>query len=170
MDIVKQTEQKIYSKVLDYVSYYSRTVKEAEGRIRFYLRKFHDSFPKEYDREKFLSDVLEMLKSQGYVGDEKYAKRYFEGLILSGKSKSLKEANAYLRKKGISENIIDKYASTQGSTLQNNSLKSIIDKKCRRQEDLREPSFRNKLIRYLLSKGFNYDDIKTAVDRKASIK
>ena len=98
------------------------------------------------------------------------AKRYFEGLILSGKSKSLKEANAYLRKKGISENIIDKYASTQGSTLQNNSLKSIIDKKCRRQEDLREPSFRNKLIRYLLSKGFNYDDIKTAVDRKASIK
>src|SRR3989339_1661647 len=167
MSDIREAVDRLYSKILDFVSYTFRTEKEVRDRACFYLRKI--SFPPDIDTPKVVEEIMSKLKASGDIDDESYTKRYIEGLILSPKSKSSREAAMFLYKKGIPESISGKYLSQLGGELEEKSLGILVEKKARSLKSLRDPATRNKLIRYLISKGFNPDRVRAEVDKIASL-
>ncbi|KKS30900.1 hypothetical protein A2380_03140 [candidate division WWE3 bacterium RIFOXYB1_FULL_43_24] len=168
MSDIRESVDKLYSKILDFVSYTFRTEKEVRGKASFYLRKI--SFPPDIDPVKVVDEIISKLKASGDIDDDNYARRYIEGLLLSSKSKSPREASVFLYKKGISEDIAGKYLDLLGGELEAKSLSSLVEKKARSIKNLKDPVARNKLIRYLISKGFDPGRARAEVDKIASLK
>ncbi len=168
MSEISKIEEKLLAKLLDYLSYSSRTEKEVRTRARRILGKL--ATPGNTDRENLIERAISILKEENLVDDRLYAKKYIEGLILSPKNKSVKEAINFLRKKGISEDIAQNVIGEFGGDLESKSLKTLIEKKTAVYGSLRNPVARHKLIKYLVSKGIRYEDIKSEIDKIASLK
>ncbi|GIW69468.1 MAG: hypothetical protein KatS3mg101_0215 [Patescibacteria group bacterium] len=168
MPELEKLEEKILAKLLDFLSYSSRTEKEVRDKANYFLRK--SDIPKSADREDLVERIISLLKEENLVDDKIYAKRYVEGLILSPKNKSVREAMSFLLKRGVSEDIAESVLEEFGEQLELKSLKSLIEKKSRTYGSLRNPIARQKLIRYLISKGFSYEAARAEVDKTASLK
>ncbi|EKD31748.1 MAG: hypothetical protein ACD_77C00259G0002 [uncultured bacterium] len=168
MSDIREAVDRLYSKILDFVSYTFRTEKEVRDRACFYLRKI--SFPPDIDTPKVVEEIMSKLKASGDIDDESYTKRYIEGLLLSSKSKSSREAAMFLYKKGIPEAISSKYLDRLGGELEDKSLGALIEKKARSSKSLKDPAARNKLIRYLISKGYDSGRVRAEVDKIAPLK
>lgn len=168
MSDIRESVDKLYSKILDFVSYTFRTEKEVRDRAFFYLRKI--SFPPDVDPAEVVEEIINKLKLSRDIDDDDYTRRYIEGLLLSSKSKSSREASTFLYKKGIPESISSKYLDRLGGELEEKSLSALVEKKARSIKNLRDPAVRSKLIRYLISKGFNPDRVRAEVDKIASLK
>ena len=84
------------TKVLKYVLYKKRTIKEIKAKFRSLID------------ENMLEDILEELKSNGYVGDDKYIKRAVDE-YMALKNLSVKELKYKLSSKGISQSLIEDY-------------------------------------------------------------
>ena len=168
MPDLKKIEAKLYAKMLDFISYSFRTEKEIRDRLNFYIKKmvFHSVDDREIVADKIISD----LKNSGYINDEEYVKRYFEGLLLSPKTKSPREASLFLYKKGVPESLSRKYLNSAGDVLEEKSLRTLVEKKTRTSKNLHNPVFRQKLVRYLISKGFDLEKVRAEVDRVVSLK
>ena len=76
----------------------------------------------------------------------------------------------FLYKKGIPEAIYSKYLDRLGGELEEKSLTILVEKKARSIKSLKDPTARNKLIRYLISKGFDPGRARAEVDKIASLK
>jgi len=168
MSDLREVVDKLYSKILDFASYSLRTEKEVRDRSAYYLRKI--SFPGGVEPKTVVEEIITKLKNEGRLDDDKYTGRYLEGLLLSPKTKSIKEASLFLYKKGISESISGKYLDQFGSELEEKSLRILVEKKARSMKSPKDPSARNKLIRYLVSKGFNPDRARVEVDKIPPLK
>lgn len=107
-------------------------------------------------------EIIEILIQENYLNEERYANAFvhdkikFEGW---GKNKVFYE----LRRKGIDENIIEKAIDNFDDSEYYKKLKSLIEKK---KSLLKEDTFENrqKILRYLYSKGYDIDDIKKFID------
>lgn len=168
MTEIRESVDKLYSKISDFVSYTFRTEKEVRGKAYHYLRKI--TFPSGVDVSRVVDEIINRLKVSRGIDDDDYARRYIEGLLLSPKTKSSREASMFLYKKGIPESIYGKYLDRLGGELEEKSLSVLIEKKARSIKSLREPAARSKLIRYLIAKGFNPDRVRAEVDKIASLK
>lgn len=126
------------------------------GRTEMQLRqKLLDS---EYP-EDIVEEVLEYVKSFGYVDDVNYSKNF----ILSRKEKKSKlEIRMLLQKKGVANDIIDiAMEECLGKDDTINAIKEILRK---RKIDPKhsDPKEVQKAFGYLMRKGFRYEDIKNA--------
>ena len=135
------------TKVLKYIVYKKRS----ENEIR---RKFEDDI--DYD---MLENIIADLKENGYIDDNNYVERSINEFI-SLKNLSLKQIKYKLLSKGINSNIIDEYFYNHSEEMKNyeiNSAQKIIAKKseCSAEE----------IIQTLLKKGFEYDNVKEAIER-----
>lgn len=99
--------------------------------------------------------VLERLMAKQYLDDYHFAKWWLANRRLK-QGVSLRRLRQELAQKGINQDIIDQLLaeSTRDDATE---LQKIIAKKAHRYSD------RDKLMRYLASQGFNYDDIKQAL-------
>jgi SOS response regulatory protein OraA/RecX len=168
MSDIRESVDKLYSKILDFVSYTFRTEKEVRNRASFYLRKI--SFPPDINPAEVVEEIINKLKLSRDIDDDDYTRRYIEGLLLSSKSKSPREASMFLYRKGIPEAIYSKYLDRLGGELEEKSLTTLVEKKARSIKSLKDPVARNKLIRYLISKGFDPGRARAEVDKIASLK
>lgn len=139
---------KLRSRALEWVMIRPR----AERELRDYL------FKKKADKQS-IDDLVEELKGKKYLDDEHFAKWLFE--LRRRKNKSIREIRAELQKKGVLpvtiQNIVTELTDSSGDE---ESLKSLINKLRNRPRYADD----KKLIPYLLSKGFSYSDIKSALD------
>ena len=123
--------------------------------------------------EKYLTDkgygntviffVIEKLKEYGYIDDSIYAKTYIKSYI-SKKGKKLIEYE--LISKGIANSDIEKaYLMIEESEerLPNNPALSLAEKYMKNKPC--DNATIQKLYRHLLSKGFDYDEVKSAVSK-----
>lgn len=136
------------TKVLKYVIYKKRS----ENEIR---RKFQNDID-----SNMLDDIIEELKESGYISDEQYIERAVNEYTAL-KNLSLKQIKYKLQSKGISNDLIEDYFSTNRETLNEYEIKSasnIINKK------YDEPA--EEIIQNLLKKGFEYDNVKGAIERR----
>ena len=124
MSDIRESVDKLYSKILDFVSYSFRTEKEVRDRAAYYLRKI--SFPPGVDPATVVDEIILRFKTSRDIDDDEYTRRYIEGLILSPKSKSSREAAMFLYKKGIPESISGKYLSQLGGELEEKSLGILV--------------------------------------------
>lgn len=109
-----------------------------------------------------IEEIIELLTQENYINEERFANAYvhdkikFEGW---GKNKVFYE----LKRKGIDENVIEKAINNFDDNDYYEKLKNLIEKK---KKLLKEETFENrqKILRYLYSKGYDIEDIKKFID------
>lgn len=102
-----------------------------------------------------ITTVIAFLREYNYINDRQYAEDYINGRI---NSKGIRVLLFELKNKGISEQIIEELRDVYsgydtGPAIEKLILKKGIDPKT---EDRKE---RERLYRFLLSKGFSYSDV-----------
>ena len=111
---------------------------------------------------EIIDNVIFKLKDYGYVNDEEFTEKYINSY---SKNKGKRLLKSELKLKGVSDAIIeDKFLSVE------NELETAI--KIAEKYVKNKPvdiKTKQKCYKYLLSKGFSYDDSKTAVDKVLSL-
>lgn len=135
---------KAKKKALDIISYSEKTKSE----ILFRLQK--NNFSKES-----IEKVISFLDEYDFLNDENYAKNYINDKI--NFSRQSKRKTRYdLLKKGIDNNIIDKYLNEISYDIEYDNCLYIAKKKAKSDFSLKN---KQKVYRYLYYKGFEYDII-----------
>lgn len=129
-----------------------KTEKQLSDKLR------EGSYPQE-----IIDEAVAYVKSYGYVDDERYARNYAQYRI---ENKSRRQIETALMGKGIDKNIIsavldELYESSdvdEGQIIYNLAMK-----KCKGELPT-DDSERRKLYRFLLGKGYSYEQIRRALD------
>ncbi len=140
-------EDKAYSRAIDLLARRARSTWEMQE----YLRR------KEYETE-LIDKILSKLSSRGLLDDQQFAKSWVYSRRLL-KSISQRRLMQELQQKRISQDIISEVLAGD-ETDEKKVLKQLIAKKrgqARYQDE-------QKLTAYLLRQGFNYDDVKAAMN------
>ncbi len=146
-----QLNNDLYNRSLRYVSIRLRS----EAEMRAYLKR------KEATQDQ-IKAVIKKLKLLDLINDKKYADAYIhDKLILSSSSK--RKLTYELRKKEISEDIIST-ALDNSEIDDSDSLKHLINQK-RSQSKYKDDL---KLMQYLVRRGYNYGDVKNAMNALGS--
>ncbi len=109
------------------------------------------------DNREVSEKVLSSLQSDKYVDDLRYASAYArEKAHINGWGKV--KIRYMLRAKGIdNDTILESFEDIDDKSADNKLYKIFISKQKSLADD---PKAREKLIRYLMSRGYSYDDIK----------
>ncbi len=134
------------TKVLKYVIYKKRTIREIKTKFRSIIE------------ENMLEDIIEELKENGYIGDEKYIERAINEYIAL-KNLSIKELKYKLASKGISNTLIEDYISKNSEELEEYERKSAENIAIKRAVNMDE----NDIKSYLMKKGYKEENIKEAI-------
>ncbi len=140
-------EDKSYSQCIDLLSRRQRS----EWEMRQYLIR------KTY-KDEVINETIKQLFDKGYLDDYSFARSWLENRRKL-KGSSSRKIRLELMQKHINEEIISKVLS-EDDTSEIELLVSFINKK-RRQTRYQD---NEKLIAYLSRQGFNYGDIKTALE------
>lgn len=150
---------KLKAVALDYLLLRTRSKKE----FRDYLfRKTLSTYDKKGKKIIRYTDaqakrVYEHFLNTKYLDDELFAKTWVENRNLK-KGVSKKKLYQELKQKGIEDYVIEQALRVSGRD-DLGELKKVLAKKAERYK-----GDDNKLIRYLASLGFNYEDIKKAIE------
>lgn len=135
-----------FDKALSHISVTMKT----EYEIRAFLK-----------RKGYLQDVsdyvVEKMKSYGFIDDSLYAQRYCESV---SKKKGGRLIALELKRKGIGEEAVQNAVS--GISDETESAKRILEKYLRGKE--LDRAVLQKAYRYLLSKGYEYDTARAALE------
>lgn len=149
----QQIRTDLKSRVIHFLSYKPRTSFEIKSFAKKYLKKI--SFSEE--RQAFLiEEALSFLEEAGYVDDLDYAQSYILEQQQHPSPKGPKYVYQFLSKKGISPGVIRSALETHFPEEKERScIEKILAKK---------KASPDKLIQYLLSRGFSASLIYTIVD------
>lgn len=143
-EIVLKGQKKVAFDIsLSLLSKFSKTEKE----LKLYLKN-------KGLNEESINFAIDKLKEYNYINDDFYTKNYINN---KKKSKSKKSIIFNLKLKGIDNTIIEKNIAlidNQKEIMQNIANKYLKNKKF-------DTKIKEKLFRHLLSKGFEYEDIKS---------
>jgi len=153
-----EIKQKILGKVLMFLAYRVRTRKEVTQRLDKYLKS--EKYVGDAVKEDITRQVLDYLEQNNLINDESFAKLYIESKT-KGKSVLGKKAILVkLMERGISKNTANLYLNTNISEEDElNAAVKVLMNKYRTAAETRE-----KMGRFLLSRGFSYPTAKHAVD------
>ena len=137
---------KAFDRALNFLAIRPRSAWE----LRSYLLR------KDYETEQ-ADTIVNKLSDRGYLDDEQFARSWVDSRHLL-KSISKRKLALELKIKRIEQSIIDKVLS-EDETDELEDLRKLVAKKSRLSQ-YRDPQ---KLTRYLISQGYNYSDIKSAL-------
>ncbi|MEI7539631.1 MAG: regulatory protein RecX [Candidatus Saccharibacteria bacterium] len=148
---------KAYGRALEYCLMRPHSIREIKDYLYRKTRSKLDKTGKTKPgiTPEIAARVLDRLIEKGYVDDYKFANYWIENRSMT-KGVSRRKLTAELRSKGIGSDIINQLLD---STKRNDhdEIQKIITKKKAHYPD------EQKLMRYLASQGFGYDDIKRAL-------
>lgn len=143
--ILEDEKGKALAKAVKYIGSNLKT----EKQLRDYLKK------KEYNPAT-IDNVIDKLKEYDYLNDENFAKAFI--LTYSKKYGKLK-LKSQLKMKGIKDSIIDSILED----VQSDSI-DLVAKKYMKNKDVTYENLQ-KLMRFLYSRGYEFDDINSCVNR-----
>lgn len=117
--------------------------------------------------ESIIDQAIEYVKSFGYIDDSRYAANYAAYRM---ESMSRRKIECELLKHGIESRIIDEALDELYSTEEFDEcavIKRLAEKKCGTDINAyikADEKNRNRLIRYLMGKGYSYENIKHSLD------
>lgn len=129
---------KLYQRTLEWVL--TRPRAEKETRDYLYKKIYEKNLNKDY-----IEKIIDNLKNKKYLDDLEFAEWYVENRFVK-KGISRKRLSMELRKKGITDEIIEKVLDTRNDE---EEIKKIIAKKRNKYDD-------DRLIQYLCRQGFPY--------------
>ena len=110
--------------------------------------------------DDIIDETIEFLKKHNFLNDEEYAKRFIE---LHKNNYSIKVLKQKLYQKGIDKKIIDDIFDYDEIDFdEEDIIKKMLLKKCPDYYEIEkdmEPKDRQKILAYLLRKGFSYDKV-----------
>lgn len=152
--IVKKAEfQKTFDKLLKFATLRPRSVKEVNDWFK--RRRVHESLQPE---------LFNRLKRYGLVNDREFAK-WWVGQRIEFKSKSKKEITYELRNKGVSKNTIEEVLG-ETKIDEVKMARELLEKKTYKWRGLPAREARQKMSRYLFSKGFTWEVIEKVVTKR----
>jgi regulatory protein len=139
----------VYAKILNFLSYRPRTVKEVRDRLYKYEV-----------RDKAKQDLLiTKLQSQGYLDDAKFAAWFIESRN-THRPRSVRMLKQELQVKGVPGDVITQ--AMAGSADESDTIARILDKKLGAKRTL-ERDEEQKIYAYLSRQGYAWDKIKEVV-------
>ena len=103
--------------------------------------------------------VIDKLKEYGYIDDVEYSRKYIE---LNSKNKGERLIDYNLMQKGVKKE--DIYLARESAVVDNfSSILTIVEKRLKNKEITRE--LLSKTYKYLIGKGFSYDDIDKVISK-----
>ncbi|KKQ34095.1 MAG: Regulatory protein RecX [Microgenomates group bacterium GW2011_GWA2_37_6] len=144
-----------YNLSLRFLSYRPRSKKE----VLDYLKKKATKSPSL--TEEIIAQIIEKLKSYKFIDDADFAKFWIEQRI-KFKHKPMRVIEFELKQKGIDREIIDEILSRfdERKDLDLGSAKKLAEKKLDFYRGLDSKKRQEKVMGYLLRKGFNYEIVK----------
>jgi regulatory protein len=140
-------ESDMYNKTLVYILRSPRT----ETEIKRYLQRKKDCSSEMIDR------IITRLKTMNYINDESYAHMFVGAKHAKASARAIKQK---LKNKGVNNTLVE--AATSGIGSQGDLAKSVADKYMRYREY--DDKNLQRVFRYLISKGFEYDIVHEIVD------
>ena len=149
-----QIFERYYNLSLRYLSYRPRSEKEI---VDYLTRKKID--------EQIQHKIIEKLKTYNFINDLEFAKFRVEQRV-KFKHKPLRAIEFELKQKGIDRDLIDgamaKFEDKNVFDLEN--AKKLAEKKLDFYRNLDGKKRKEKVMSYLLRKGFSYDTVKKVLD------
>lgn len=146
--VIRESEyEACFQKASSYILKGSHTVKQVAG----YLKE------KGFDG-KIIAEVIDKLQDYGYLDDGQFAKTFVE---LKSSKHGKRLLFSELKLKGVSEDIIE---NVLNEVKNEDESAFLVAKKYIKNKALDLP-LKQKCFRYLLSKGFSYDNANYAIDK-----
>jgi regulatory protein len=143
------SDEYIYGKILNFLSFRPRTVKEVRDRLWKYEVKDEDS----------QNIVIDKLKSKGYLDDVSFAKWFIESRN-THRPRSISMLKMELSQKGVPKDIISDLVATMGD--EKATIMHLLDKKLGNHRILGKPEL-VKIQGYLVRQGFAWDKVSEVV-------
>jgi len=141
------TSTEILSKIERYCAYQDRCTQEVLTKLRSWQIE-----------EQEQRQVLQILKNDGFVDDERYVQSFIRGKI-NTKQWGVQKIRLGLIQKGISKELIDKYIEEINPQQYTDNIKTVLRKWTQSHGPITQENI-TKLYRHLLSKGYTYEEIK----------
>lgn len=167
----KDPKDRIYERLLprmiSFVSYLPRTVREVSDKFDIILQKFAIS---QEEKTSLKNKLIQYFLEIKLIDDQKYLKDFVLSKQNSSKKKSPNQIKLYLMKKGFSTATIDKALRALGETYSDTYIQDFIRKKSKTFDysDIRKS--KQKFIRLLASKGVPLDKAIGYVDTFFKVK
>jgi regulatory protein len=148
------SDDKLYNQVLLYIALRPRTKWEIEAYLK--RKKASPSLSEE---------ILNRLSINNLIDDEKFARAWVDSRRLL-RPTSRRKLILELRQKHVKDDLIQKVIAEQVPDSEAAALNSLVEtkrKQTKYQDDL-------KLMQYLARQGFNYGDIKAALETLIKVK
>jgi regulatory protein len=133
----------------------------SEYKLRQKLRSKKDNLPHEID------EVLEKLKEKGLLREEAYRRLFIRKWMIKGEGEDKIRKRGAMEKLEFEEDEFETIAKELGFT-DEDSIEKLIQKKLRMKDIPKDPKekfkLRDKVLRYLISKGHSYEDAKTSLN------
>ncbi len=142
-------------KAYNYAIKYLKNIKTKKDVYDYLIRKGFS------DEET--SEVCDYIEEVGLVDDDLYVKFFVEDSFRI-KNKGARKIVYELKQRGIDDDKIEE-AIEEASDMEYEALKDAYERKLEATKSETDPYKRkNKIIRFLISRGFDYSDIKDIVD------
>lgn len=142
-------------KAYNYAIKYLKNIKTKRDVYDYLIRKGFS------DEET--SEVCDYIEEVGLVDDDLYVKFFVEDSFRI-KNKGARKIVYELKQRGIDDDKIEE-AIEEASDMEYEALKEAYERKLEATKSETDPYKRkNKIIRFLISRGFDYSDIKDIVD------
>ncbi len=119
---------------------------------------------KKYKEKEYLEDdvniVLNYLKENNYQSDERFTRSFINSKLSKMGIKKIKSHLSF--EKGITKEVIE-HVLDDMELNEINTVIRLLESKYR-NKDLTDHKEKSKAFRYLVSKGFSFDDINNAID------
>lgn len=151
IEILKDIDETdyIFAKLLNFLSYRPRTVKEVRDRL--YKYKVNDKVKQDL--------LIERLQSKGYLDDLKFTQWFIESRN-THRPRSPRMLTAELKTKGVSEEVIKSVINEVADETE--TIRHLLTKKLGVPHTLDQLT-RQKIYAYLGRQGFSWDKIKEVV-------
>lgn len=151
--IAEDNYMKAKNIALKYIERTFKTEKEMHNKL---INKGYD--------EKTIKRVISFLKEYNFLDDRKYADMYIKS---KQKNAGKNKIKFDLIKKGINQSVIESVTENLTSDCEEDSARVLAEKKykviIKREEDSRKVY--EKLLRFLISKGFTWELSKSVIDK-----
>ncbi len=145
--------EELYQKIASYCAYQERSLKEVTQKLVSW--EVPDSLHQKY---------IDLLISEKYLEQERFANTFARSKIHLKKWGKTK-VKIHLRQKGVDESTInDSLSQISPEEYRENAKKLVLIKRRNLKQSNNKVLDAQKIVRYLLSKGFEMDVIKKALD------
>ncbi len=145
--------EKFYNSSLRFLSYRPRSEKEVREKL---LSKKASA--------EIIQKVIDKLKEHRFLDDLEFSLWFFEQRT-KVRPKALRIIKIELRRKGISEEIMEKVMNDKGLMINDlDSAKKLLERKFDKYKSMERNEIYKKLGSFLARRGFDWDTTKKAID------